>query len=99
MSAEKELTKLLKDLNANIQILTKITALTLGKESLFKGAETTGEQMEILEKMKLPDEIIALATGSTVNAVQIQRSRRKAKEKKTSEAESTSSEGAEKLEQ
>jgi len=54
--------------------------------------------MEILEKLSLPDEIIALATGSSVNAVQIQRSRRKAKEKKTSEAKSNSNEGAEKLE-
>jgi hypothetical protein len=99
LDAEKELVKLLGDLNANIQILTKMTALTLGKESLFKGAETAGEQMEILEKMKLPDEIIALATGSTVNAVQIQRSRRKAKEKKTPEPKATPTEGAEKIEQ
>lgn len=98
MDVEKDLIKLLKELNTNIQILTKVTALTLGKESLFKDAETTGEQMEILEKLSLPDEIIALATGSSVNAVQIQRSRRKAKEKKTSEAKSNSNEGAEKLE-
>jgi hypothetical protein len=99
LSDEKELTKLLEDLNANIQILTKVTALTLRKDSLFKGTETTPEQIEILEKMKLPDEIIALVIGSTVKSVQAQRSQRKAKEKKTTEAKPVLSEGVEKLEQ
>ena len=99
MSEEsKKLAKLLENLNCNIEILSKVTALTFRKDSLFKDTETTQEQIEILEKMKLPDEIIALIIGSTVNSVQAQRSQRKAKEKKSMKAEPAASEGAEKVE-
>ncbi len=51
----------------------------------------------MLEKIQLPDEIIALIIGSTVNSVQAQRSQRKAKEKKSVKAEPAASEGAEKV--
>ena len=82
MSEDKKLVRLLEDLNNNIQILSKVTALSFRKDSLFKGKETMPEQIEVLDQMKLPDEVIALIVGSTPNSVQSQRSQRKAKAKK-----------------
>lgn len=87
MSDEKKLTKLLEDLNSNIETLTKVTALTFRKDSLFKGKETKPEQIEVLEEMKLPDHMIALIIGSTVDSVKTQRSQRKARVKKAQESE------------
>jgi hypothetical protein len=98
LTDDPKLTKLLENLNSNIMTLTKITALTLRNATLFKGTETTPEQIEILEKMELPDDVIALVIGSTVNSVQAQRSQKKAKEKKSPKAEPATSEGAEKVE-
>ena len=89
LSEEKKLAKLLENLNANIEILSKVTALTFRKDSLFKGKETKQEQIEVLEEMKLPDDIIALIIGSTTDSVQAQRSQRKAKVKKAQESETT----------
>jgi hypothetical protein len=82
-----KLEKLLKDLNTNIELLSKITALTFRKDSIFKGKETKQEQIEVLEDLKLPDNIIALIIGSTVESVQALRSMKKAKAKKTLTAE------------
>jgi hypothetical protein len=83
----KNLEKLLSDLNTNIITLSKITALTFRKDSLFKGKETKNEQIEALEELKLPDDIIALIIDSTVESVRALRSIRKAKAKKTQTAE------------
>jgi hypothetical protein len=83
LSEDKKLTKLLEKLNSNIEILSKITALTFRKDSLFKDKDTKPEQIEELEEMKLPDELIALIIGSTAASVKAQRSQRKAKAKKT----------------
>lgn len=87
MSEEKKLIKLLEDLNTNIEVLSKITALTFRKDSLFTGKESKPEQIEVLEEMKLPDELIALIIGSTAASVKAQRSQKKAKEKKTQETQ------------
>lgn len=81
MSGEKELTKQLEELNVNIKVLSKVTALTLRKDTLFKGTETTPEQIEILDKMQLPDDMIALIIGSTVNSVRAQRSQKRQKKR------------------
>jgi hypothetical protein len=81
LSEVKNLAKLLQDLNANIQVLSKVTALTFRKDSIFKGKETKQEQIEVLDGMKLPDEIIALIIGSTPESVSAMRSQRKAKAK------------------
>lgn len=86
--SEENLAKLLAKLNANIETLTIVTALTFGKDSLFKGKETKPEQIQVLEDMKLPDHIIALIIGSTLDSVRAQRSQRKAKAKKTQVTES-----------
>lgn len=82
-----ELAKALQNLNANIEILTKVTALTFRKDSLFKDKETKQEQVEVLEDLKLPDDVIALIIGSTVESVQALRSQRKAKAKKAQKTE------------
>lgn len=87
MSEEKKLTKLLEDLNANIEILSKVTALTFRKDSIFKDKETKQEQVEALEDLKLPDNVIALIIGSTVDSVQALRSQRKAKAKQAQKTE------------
>ena len=88
VTEDKKLVKLLDDLNTNIQVLSKVTALSFRKDSLFKGKETKQEQLEMLEEMELPDEVIALIIGSTPESVQALRSQRKAKAKKTQEMES-----------
>ena len=103
MNEEKKLTELLEDLNTNIEILSKITALTFRKDSLFKGKETKEEQVEVLDDLKLPDNVIALIIGSTPDSVKSLRSLRKAKArkakakkvkaKKTQKTESVKSEG------
>jgi hypothetical protein len=87
LSEEKKLAKLLENLNSNIETLSKVTALTFRKDTLFKGKETKPEQIEVLEQMKLPDDIIALIIGSTADSVKTQRSQRKAKVKKAQESE------------
>jgi len=79
---ESKLPKLLEDLNNNIQTLSKLTALSFRKDSLFTGKETKQEQLEVLEALKLPDDIIALIIGSTVDSIYALRSQRKAKAKK-----------------
>jgi hypothetical protein len=83
----KKLERLLEDLNSNIEILSKVTALTFRKDSLFKGKETKQEQVEALEDLKLPDNIIALIIGSTPESVKVLRSMNKAKTKKVLQPE------------
>jgi hypothetical protein len=83
----KDLAELIKKLNSNIEILSKVTSLTFRKESLFKFTETTPEKIQILDDLRLPDEIIAIIIGSTVGSVRAQRSQAKSKTKKTQQAE------------
>jgi hypothetical protein len=83
----KKIEKLLEELNANVEVLSKVTALTLRKDSLFKGKDTKQEQIEVLEALKLPDNVIALVIGSTVESIQASRSQRKAKVKNTQKIE------------
>lgn len=83
----KKLEKLLEDLNTNIEILSKVTALTFRKDPIFQGKETKQEQIEVLEDLKLPDNVIALIIGSTIDSVQASRSQRKAKAKKVPKTE------------
>jgi len=78
----KKLENLLEDLNTNIRVLTKVTALTFRKDTLFKDKETKLEQIKALESLEIPDNIIALIIGSTVESVWSIRSMKKAKEKK-----------------
>ncbi|MCJ7632944.1 hypothetical protein MUP77_11205 [Candidatus Bathyarchaeota archaeon] len=88
MSEEsKKLQEILEKLNTNIEALTKVTALTFRKDTLFKGKETKQEQIEMLEDLKLPDNVIALIIGSTTESVRALRSQRKAKMKQPPKVE------------
>jgi len=78
----KDLTKQLKSLNENVEVLIKLTAMSLGKDYLFKGKEEVGEKIDVFEGLDLSDKIIALIVGSTPESVQSLRSQRKAKLKK-----------------
>lgn len=81
----KETQKLLKQIKAlseNIDILTKVTAVNIGKEEIFKGKDKKEERIEILDKMGLPRNIIAIITGSTPESVSAFKSMKKPKPSK-----------------
>ena len=82
-----KLEKLLEELNTNIEILTKVTALSFRKDTIFKGKETKQEQIEALEELKLPDRVIALIIGSTAESIQTLRSLKKSKARKVTKTE------------
>jgi len=87
MSKEtKELIRQLKALNQNINTLTRVGAINIGKEDIFKGKKTKEEKIEILDKMGLPNEIIALMTGSTAHSVSQFKSMKKPKPSKPKES-------------
>jgi hypothetical protein len=77
----QELSKQIKTLNKNIDILIKVTAVNIGKDEIFKGKEKKEEKIEILDKMGLPRNIIAIITGSTPDSISAIRSKRKLKQK------------------
>jgi hypothetical protein len=80
MSKEtKELTKQLKALNANIDILNKVTAVNIGKDEIFKGKETKEDTIEALDKIGLPRTLIAIMVGSTPESVSALKSMKKPK--------------------
>ena len=82
----KELIRVLKDLNENMDFLTKVVALSIRKESLFSGEETKQQQIEALEPLNLPDRIVAIITGSTPDSVKSLRSQMKKKLKKAEQS-------------
>jgi uncharacterized protein YegL len=59
-----DLTKQLKTLNQNIDTLTKVIAISIGKDNIFKGKNTIEEKVDVLDKMGLSNELIAIITGS-----------------------------------
>jgi PDZ domain-containing secreted protein len=79
----KELLKQLKALNESIDSLTKVTAISVGKEAIFKGKKETGDKVDALDEFDLPDRIIAMLVGSTEGSVASLRSQKKAKARKT----------------
>ena len=80
MSKEtKDLTNQLKALNANIDVLNKVTAVNIGKEEIFKGKETKEEKIEALDKICLPRNLIAIMVGSTPGSVSVLKSMEKPK--------------------
>ena len=87
----KETTRLLNDINSNIKMLCKITALSLKKDTSLqeKKKETKQDQIKVLDELNLPDSIIALIIGSTPGSVQNARSLIKAKAKKTAQVKET----------
>lgn len=97
MSKEtKDLTSQLKALNENIDLLM-VTAISVGKEAIFKGMEELGDKVHALDVYDLPDKIIAMLVGSTLNSVQNARSLRKKKAKtKPAQVEASQPQEAEK---
>jgi hypothetical protein len=69
----KALTAQIKNLAENIEILTKVTAISIAKDELFKGKQENAEKVKALEIYDLPDKIIALIIGSTPNSVKSMR--------------------------
>jgi tRNA uridine 5-carbamoylmethylation protein Kti12 len=69
----KALTAQIKNLAENIEILTKVTAIGIAKDELFKGKQENAEKVKALEIYDLPDKIIALIIGSTPNSVKSMR--------------------------
>jgi hypothetical protein len=78
----KELTKQLKALNANIDILNKVTAVNIGKDEIFNGKETKEDKIEALDKIGLPRTLIAIMIGSTPESVSALKSMKKPKPRK-----------------
>jgi PDZ domain-containing secreted protein len=78
----KDLINQLKALNENIDLLTRVTAISVGKETIFKGKKEMGDKVDALDGFDLPDRIIAMLVGSTEGSVASLRSQKKAKEKK-----------------
>lgn len=77
----KDLINQLKALNENIDILTKVTAISVGKETIFKDKKEMGDKVDALDGFDLPDRIIAMLVGSTPDSVKSLRSRKKTRMK------------------
>lgn len=93
----RELIKSLKTLNEKIDFLTVVTAINVGKESLFRGKEGIKEmdnkdKVAVLDGLGIkPDKIIALIIGSTegsVTSFRYQRTQEKPSKAKPVEEES-----------
>lgn len=74
-----ELVKQLKALNQNIDILSKITAVSIGKDEIFKDKPKKEDKIETLDKMGLPRNLIAIIIGSTPESVSAIKSMNKPK--------------------
>jgi PDZ domain-containing secreted protein len=83
----RDLINQLKTLNENIDLLTKVTAISVGKETIFKGKKELGDKIEALNGLNLPDKIIALLVGSTPDSVKSLRSKKKARTRKIVQTE------------
>ena len=78
MSKEtKDLINQLKALNEDIDLLTKVTAISVGKETIFKGMKELGDKVHALDVYDLPDKIIAMLVGSTPDSVKTARNQKK----------------------
>jgi len=80
----KELDKLLKKLEIlgeKLDILTKVTAISIQKEKFFKD-RTQKEQIEFLANIGLDRNIIALIVGTTPLTVSVTLSKMKKKQKR-----------------
>ena len=81
------MTDQLKALNENVDLLTKVTAISVGKETLFKGMKELGDKVHALDVYDLPDKIIAMLVGSTPDSVKTARSQKKKAKNKPVQAE------------
>ncbi|MGA2768681.1 MAG: hypothetical protein ABSF24_10265 [Candidatus Bathyarchaeia archaeon] len=77
---QKELLKRLDSLNKNIEILTKVIAVNVGKEILFKEKKQK-DQIAFLSELGLPRNIIASMVVTTPLTVSVTVSQKKPKQK------------------
>jgi len=75
----KDLVVKLDALNKSVEILIKLTALSIGKDSYFRHKERKDEKIEALNGLDLPDHILALIVGSSPESVRSLRSQMKGK--------------------
>lgn len=73
----KDLMDRLKALNENIDLLIKVTAISVGKETIFKGKKEIGDKVDALDGFDLSDKTIAMLVGSTPDSVKTARSKKK----------------------
>jgi len=78
----KDTLKKLDVLAEKIDVLTKLTAIGMQRETIFKGKKQK-EQIKILAKMRIPRNLIALMVGTTPQTVSVTLSRMKSKKGKT----------------
>jgi len=83
----RDLINQLKALNENIDLLTKVAAISVGKESIFKGMKELGDKVEALDIFDLPDKIIAMLVGSTPGSVKTARGKMKKAQTKPAQTE------------
>jgi hypothetical protein len=81
---QKDLLKKLDDLNRNIETLTKVIAINLGKEAFFKEKKQKDQQIDFLLELGLPRNIIASIVVTTPLTVSVTKSQKKPKPNATS---------------
>jgi hypothetical protein len=77
---QKELLKRLDALNKNIEILAKVIAVNVGKETFFKEKTQKDQQIEFLSDLGLPRNIIASMVITTPLTVSVTKSQKKSKQ-------------------
>jgi len=82
---DRDLIDQLKALNESIGLLTKVTAISVGKEIIFKNKKEMGDKVDALDGFELPDRIIAMLIGSTEGSVASLRSQKKVKARKVTQ--------------
>lgn len=94
---QKELLKKLDTLNTNIEILTQVIAINVGKEAFFKEKKQKEQQIEFLLDLGLPRNIIASIVTTTPLTVSVTKSQKKLKTKAKTENSEQKDKGKEKI--
>lgn len=92
---QKDLLNRLDALNNNIEILTKVIAVSIGKETLFKEKKQKEQQIAFLTELGLTRNLIAAIVTTTPLSVSVTKSQKKSKQKTASEG-TTQKEGVDK---
>jgi hypothetical protein len=93
---QKELLKRLDALNNNIELLTKVIAVNVGKEVFFKEKKQKEQQIAFLAELGLPRNIIASMVATTLGTVSVTKSQQKPKKKTDADKEKPKEESVEK---